>query len=318
MARSIYTKLTGRYRSLAGFTQLWLAPDHLMLLQSSRFSEQYKRFAFSDIQSIVVTELPPRTVARSAIILAALAWMGLWFALEARWAKWAIELSGVLALLIPIADIARGPRCRCVLHTRVSREPLEPVSRIRIARKCLAEIRPRIEAVQGVLPPTLEPFPQAPSVTETPPPETPSPPGYLPEIVFGLFLANALMIWALMRFPQMTDLSGVLVNTIFAEMLLIVVAFLRRKGRDPRVIVYAVMALGILGIAYGFYELARELSGWYMTVLEKARNNDRSITPLTIFASGDRAQWMTVAWRAAAGVIGLGAAFYERRSKWPR
>lgn len=317
MPRSIYTKLTGRQRSLPGFSQLWLAPDHLMLLQSSRFSEQYKRYSFSDIQSIVVTELPPRIVAQAAMILASLAWMGLWFAVDSRFAKWAIAVSGLLALLIPIADIARGPRCRCVLHTRVSREPLEPVSRMRTARKVLAEIRPKIEAVQGVLPPTLEPFPQEPSVAETPPPQTPAPPGYLPEIVFGLFLANALMIWILMRFPQMADLSGVLLTTMFAELLLIVTAFLR-KGSDGRVIVYVVMALGILGIAYGFYELARELGGWYMMVLEKARNNDRSITPIVIFASRNRAQEIAAAWRAAAGAIGLGAAFYERRSKWLR
>ncbi|HVO99914.1 MAG TPA: hypothetical protein VMT15_17700 [Bryobacteraceae bacterium] len=318
MARSIYTKLTGRHRSLFGFSQLWLAPDHVMLLQSSRFTEQYKRFALSDIQSIVVTELPPRAVAQAVIILAALAWMGLWFTVDSRFAKWVIEISGTLALLIAIVDIARGQRCRCVLHTRVSREPLEPVSRMRIARRFLAEIRPRIEALQGVLPPTLEPFPLEPFAPEAPPPETPSSPGYLPEIVFGLFLANALMIWALMRFPQAADLSGVLLTTMFAELLLIATAFLRRKGRDGRVIVYAVMALGILGIAYGFYEVARELVGWYMTVLEKARNNDHSITPVTIFTNPNRAQAIAVAWRAIAGVIGLGAAFYERRSKWPR
>lgn len=318
MARSIYTKLTGRNRSLTGFTQLWAAPDHLMLLDSSRFAEQYKRFAFSDIQSIVVTELPSRLALQGVMIAAALASMALWFAVGPRWEKWTFAIAGALALLAAIVDIARGPRCRCVLQTRVSREWLAPVSRVRIARKFLAAIRPRIEAVQGVLPPMLEPFPQESIIADALPPPTPASPGYLPEIVFGVFLANAAMMWAIMRFPQSAELSGVLLNTIFAEIVLIVVALLRRSGRDERVIVYIIMALGIVGIAYGMAELVRSVGGWYLTVLEKAKNNDRTIPPLNVFAGQDRSLNIAVAWRTVAGVIGLAAAFYERRSKWPR
>ena len=57
---SIYTKLTPVKRNFFGYTRLWLAPDHVLLLINSRFAEQYKRFALADIQSIVITELPPQ------------------------------------------------------------------------------------------------------------------------------------------------------------------------------------------------------------------------------------------------------------------
>jgi hypothetical protein len=60
MAQSIYRRLTGRARTLSGYSQLWIAPDHLLLLRSTRFTEFYQRFALADIQAVVVTELPAR------------------------------------------------------------------------------------------------------------------------------------------------------------------------------------------------------------------------------------------------------------------
>src|ERR1700722_14751245 len=107
MASSPYTKLTPRRRTLGGYTQLWLAADHLLLLSNSRFSEQYKRFSFSDIQAIVVTRLPSQIVLQMVMILAALAWMALWFAVDSKIAKWAIEISGAFALVWPLVGIAR-------------------------------------------------------------------------------------------------------------------------------------------------------------------------------------------------------------------
>ena len=39
-----------------------MAPDHVLQVKSSRFAEQYQRFAFANIQAIVITALPDRTV----------------------------------------------------------------------------------------------------------------------------------------------------------------------------------------------------------------------------------------------------------------
>ncbi len=181
---SPYTKLTPRHRTPGGYTQLWLAQDHLLLLTNSRFSEEYKRFSFADIQAIVVTQLPSQLVLQLVMILAALAWMSLWFAVDSKFAKWAFEITGALALLWPLVDIARGPRCRCFLRTRVSGEFLAPVSRIKTADNFLALIRPVIESVQGAL--------TAPVVFETPPRSprrltSPSPPDTCPNSYSGCF-----------------------------------------------------------------------------------------------------------------------------------
>lgn len=309
MPRSIYTRLTPRNRTLGGHTQLWLAPDHLLLLTSTRFVEQYQRFSFADIQSIVVTQLPSQPVLQVVMILAALAWMSFWFVVDSRFAKWAFEITGAVALLLSIADIARGPRCRCFLRTRVSGQLLAPVSRIATARKFLAAVRPRIEAAQGV----LESLPAIETAQPSPPPELVSSPGYVPEILFATFLVNAVLIWAYGRFPRVPDIAGVLMNTVFAELVLIVVALVRRKGRDSRAVIYVVVVLSLAGLAFDAVTIGSELIVWYMKVLEKAKTGDKSITPLTFLPTGGTRIAVACAWRSVAGIFGLAAAFYERR-----
>ena len=54
--RSPYRKATRRHRTLLGYSQLWFGDGHLLLVKSTRFSEEYQRFAFSSIQAFVVTE----------------------------------------------------------------------------------------------------------------------------------------------------------------------------------------------------------------------------------------------------------------------
>jgi len=307
---SPYTRLTPRHRTFGGYTQLWLASDHLLLLSNNRLSEQYKRFSFSDIQAIVVTRLPSQLALQIVMILAALAWMSLWFFVDSKFARWAIEISGALALLWPIADIARGPRCRCFLRTRVSAEELAPVHRMKTADKFLALLRPAIEAAQGELP--AEALVAVETPVEAPPPEIRSAPGYLPEFLFGTFLLNALLLWASSRFPDIPELPSILLTTLFAEFMLIVVALFRRKGSDPRVVIYVIVALALVGVGFDIVTFGGEIVRWYMTVLEKAKNGEKTITPLSFVPKGGVRLTVAYAWRTVAGAVGLAAALYER------
>jgi hypothetical protein len=308
MSGSIYSKLTPAKRSVFGHTRLWLAPDHILLLISSRFAEDYKRFAFADIQSIVVTESPSRVVTQIVMILAAISWMSLWFAVNLAFFRWTFVVTGAMALVWSIIDVARGQRCRCYLHTRVSKELLTPVSRMSIARRFLATVRPRIEAVQGVLVASHAVETVASTVA---PPKIASSPSYIPEVLFVVFLINSLLIGATVLFPKTQEISGILINSLIAELLLMLVALLRRTGRDRRVIIYVVIALSMVGYGFDATAIARELFAWYMTVLEKTKNGDKSGAFMTLLAG--RHAVIAYSWRAAAGAIGLAAAFYERR-----
>jgi len=153
------------------------------------------------------------------------------------------------------------------------------------------------------------------STWEPPPPELASSPGYVPEFLFVVFLVNAALIWASVQFPKVQEIAGVLVNLLVAELMLIVVALVRRRGRDPRVIIYIMIVLAIIGFGYDLVTMGRQMFGWYLITVEKAKNSDRSTTPLTLFPPGGRRAMIAYSWRTAAGVIGLAAAFYERRKR---
>src|SRR5437867_8585041 len=50
-----YQKLPGARRTPLRKATLWLAADHILSIDSHRFSEEYKRYYFKDIQAIIVT-----------------------------------------------------------------------------------------------------------------------------------------------------------------------------------------------------------------------------------------------------------------------
>ncbi len=170
MAKSIYRKLTGRDRTFLGYSQLWLGPDHILLVKSTRITEQYQRFALADIQSITITESRNRMpvwIAESAAVADAVDG-GIFRISALSLRKYFFAITGAMALALVIADIARGPRCRCYLTTAVSRELLRPVSRMREAESFLAMVQPAIEAAQGSLPSTKQNA-EPPAANEKPP-----------------------------------------------------------------------------------------------------------------------------------------------------
>lgn len=305
--KSIYRRLTGRARAAFGFSQLWLAPDHLLLVKSTRFAEAYQRFALADIQAIVVTERPDALVLQIAIAAVAILWTLAALVVSGWFAKGFFLATGGLAVIGVLADILRGPRCRCHLYTAVSRELLEPVSRTRVARGFLAEIQPAVEAAQGRLEQPPVEAPVTASAAEQPP-EVPHAPGYLPEILFVLFLVDAALVLADLRFP-LNQIGNALPTTFFAEIVLIIVALIRRAGRDPRRAIYAVMIATLVCIGWDGVNLAR---GLWALLLESARQPRPGPMMLSWEPLAHGEAVFAAAWRIAAGVIGLVIAYLSR------
>jgi len=106
-----------------------------------------------------------------------------------------------------------------------------------------------------------------------------------------------------------------LLTTLFAEFMLVVVTLARRKGRDPRVAIYVIVALALVGVGFDIVTFGGELVRWYMTVMDKAKNGEKTITPITFLPKGGMRLTVAYAWRAVAGVVGMAAAFYERRRR---
>jgi hypothetical protein len=322
MAISIYRRLTGRARTLGGYSQLWIAPTHILLLRSTRFREHYARFALADIQAVVITELPSRIPLQVAIAAAGVVWILLARLVDSAFAQGFFVVTGWIVTALAVADILRGPRCRCFLHTAVSREPLTPVGRMRIARKLLAQLQPAIEAVQGAVAveqiqkledrssseslggPSARPLDQPPEIAERL--------GYLPETVFGVFLINATLILVSVLIRN-TQAINVLPTTLFSEVLLVVVALFRRGSRDPRRYIYVLMMVALLGIGWDLVLFAQGFGRLIMAAAETQRGQPAPLLTMPDWTAFPRGHAIIAAsWRFGAGVIGLAAAYLER------
>lgn len=176
MAENEYKRLTrSAARGSIGISRasLWLGDDHLLCVDTTGYSEIYKRFYFRDIEAIVVRGTRTRGV-----------WSIVWGLVSALFliiCLLAIDpvargifagLTGVCALVLVI-NLVQGPTCTCEIRTLVQTERL-PLSRIRKVRKFLDHVRPLIASAQGQLtseevaarlsePPLAEPAPVAPA-----------------------------------------------------------------------------------------------------------------------------------------------------------
>jgi hypothetical protein len=137
---------------------LWLGKDHLLVIDSTGYTEEYKRFYFRDIQAIAVVATRRRAmwnIAFAVMLVPALAGLISELTRPEPTSALAVTLgifSGLLAIPLLINNLS-GPACRSYLRTAVQTEELPPLNRIRRAQRILARIRPLIEAAQGSLAP---------------------------------------------------------------------------------------------------------------------------------------------------------------------
>jgi len=233
-----YVKLPGRGRRgwvlTTSFTSLWMATDHLMQVEGTRISEDYKRFYFKDIKAIIMRRT--RTWITNTWILLGLAalFMGL-FALIAFNVQ-PLERIGFLVvggciagffLLCAAINVCLGPTCICHLRTPVQQEELPSLSRIRTATRALKRIRQAVEAVQGPFGPNeraeaaaliaqYEVFPNAPVAIDPHPTSPPPLPGNAPfdSSRWQIGLVAALLATAILEILSVIGIRGALALTL--------------------------------------------------------------------------------------------------------
>jgi hypothetical protein len=143
-SRWAWSSLTG------GWSRLWLGKDHLLMVNSTGYAEEYKRFFFRDIQFITLRQTGPgvgwiATFATFAVLFLALA-----LAVGDVGTIVFGSVAGVFALMLAV-HLARGPMAVCQLRTAVQTEHLPSLCRVRRALAVLDRIRPLIVAAQGEL-----------------------------------------------------------------------------------------------------------------------------------------------------------------------
>ena len=157
MAASEYQRLT-RTKSqhgvvTSGRSSLWLGPDHLLRIDSSGYTENYRRFFLRDIQAVIIRKtdgLQIRILVHGIFmliwVLSALSaadpiWRGVWWA-----------LTGV-SLVLLVINLLLGPCCAFHIKTAVQNEAIPSINRLRKAREVLERLRPLLVSAQGQLSP---------------------------------------------------------------------------------------------------------------------------------------------------------------------
>ncbi len=154
-----YKRLPGRGPRQGSFLtasfsscSLYLGGDHLLAVESNGFTEDYKRFYFSDIQAIITRKTRRGTL--SSIVLALLLACCLTGALllgeETGIFFW---ICSTIPLVVLLVNIFRGPTCICHIMTAVQEDQLPSLNRLRVARRVIGGLRQSIEKVQGTFNP---------------------------------------------------------------------------------------------------------------------------------------------------------------------
>ncbi len=148
-----YKRLPGKKKNfLGGLNTLWLGADHMLSIDSKRVSEDYKRFYYTDIQSVITRKTIRGKIQNLLLGL----FCGLFTFLAALTGGSWVIFFGIMAglfLLILFFNCLLGPTCECHLKTAVQTEKLPSLNRLRSVRKAMDRLRPLIEKAQGTLTP---------------------------------------------------------------------------------------------------------------------------------------------------------------------
>jgi len=150
-----YIRLPGKKKNFpGGYNTLWLGRDHLLFIESKRFSEDYKRFYYSDIQSIITRITPVSKIINMfpAIFCGFFTLLAYLTAGMTTWPTYHLIIAGI-ALIFLVISLFGGPTCVCHLKTAVQTEKLRSLNRLNTAEKAINHLRSRIELAQGILGP---------------------------------------------------------------------------------------------------------------------------------------------------------------------
>ena len=175
-AKMKYKRLPGGRRGFFRRASLWLGDDHLLAVTGWRFTEDYKRYYYRDIQALVLAR-----TRRWAVTLPWFLWLSCLgiLALMARAGSiaWLPEACGYLMVALVLAWLYVSLRAsvRCSIQTAVSREELPSILRLWSAQRAVRTLADRIAQVQGTLTVGWTAYVREAPVSEAAPPPAPAP-----------------------------------------------------------------------------------------------------------------------------------------------
>jgi hypothetical protein len=153
-----YRRLKLGGAGLFGVSSLWLAADHLLVVEDAGYVEKYRRFYFKDIQALIVQQTSLRmwwNLGLGVCIAACLVILLLIASDSSSQAVVLISVGSVFALIfgVPLLiNILRGPTCSVSVRTAVQTQKIPNLVRRNKADKLLEILKPVITAAQTSAP----------------------------------------------------------------------------------------------------------------------------------------------------------------------
>jgi len=142
-----YKKLSGPRQHERKYSRLWLADDHLLLATTTGYTEEYRRFYFSDIQAIFVRQTGEGAGQNWTLTAIAIVLLTLGIFVSGAMIICA-SLAGV-CLMVAAFNAFFGPTCIVEIQTAVSTQRLPPLRQLRASNRIIAQLVLLIRAAQG-------------------------------------------------------------------------------------------------------------------------------------------------------------------------
>lgn len=153
-----YRRLKFNGNGLSGSSSLWLAHDHLLVVENAGYTEKYRRFYFRDIQAVIIQNTSVRlwwTIGLTVCL--AFSFLGL---VSVKWNSpspdpvvLGVCVGFLLCFGVPLMiNLLLGPSCTVLVRTAVQTQKIPNIGRRNKANKLMAELAPAVSAAQQTSP----------------------------------------------------------------------------------------------------------------------------------------------------------------------
>ena len=307
-----YQKLPGTARGLFASSTLWLGRDHLLLVKSIYFTEEYKRLYFGDIQALITQK---NHHGKWVSMVAALFALVSSLFLVDGWSHIPGTLVFVFSLLL-LVNWLKGPTCSAYVRTAIQTEKLGSLNRLKTAQRVMDRLRPLIEGVQGVLRP--EDVASAPT-SETSPPGGLSP-AITPALMHERGRAHAVLFSGLLLDGINASVDFFMTHWIFVVTgdalffgmsISVVMALVRQQGSDLK---RGIKTLTWVSLFYLIFFFLYGIYLYFMAVIPRldtqtgiaAYDYFETIQALSLFSPSENVGFLVSSLLNIAGSLTLG------------
>ncbi len=149
-----YTRIPGKKGGLYRRCTLWMGEDHLLAVESTGYTEQYRRLYYKDVQAVILRETSRKRDL--GILFASVAFLASLPALiHLDTFDSPLSVAGILTsaacLILLLLNLYKGPTCTCSVQMPIAVHELPSLKRRKNVEIFLSLLKPRVEKLQGKL-----------------------------------------------------------------------------------------------------------------------------------------------------------------------